>query len=331
MGDGIGEAAIKIRQPYRRKPGWDGITIGSVGIEIEGGRAIFLIPFSVNNRNGHFHPVPRGDFDPLGYILARVIAGRDLLHFECLHRRAGDVIFGDRIGRDHRLVRQAQPVHLIFGIFIEAGRIGGFREGDPLWHTACIIMQFDLIEALLTPLHHKEISKGRHAGHVKVCRRRDSAGPVSGLGHARGFQAELGAILIGVDEECPVMFLHIIFHALLARADEDERSQHIISRQHPHFAGFIIAGRDQDQLFRMCHPDAHLEALVFLTENHLIIGDRRAKLVRHHLFRAPAFVYGSVKQVLTIFAEQETAIGARNAVRQFLTAFQIAKADREAF
>ena len=57
---------------------------------------------------------------------------------------------------------------MIFRIFIQSRRIAGLGEFDPAGCAALIFVQFDLIEAIVTPFDNKEIRKSRDVGHVEA-------------------------------------------------------------------------------------------------------------------------------------------------------------------
>ena len=298
--DGIGKAAIQQRQPRCRESRRDRIAIGAIGIEIERTIAVFLEAFFVDDRNGHFRSVARGDLNAFGCVLARIIAAWDFLHLERLHLAGGHVIFSDRIGRDHRFIGQPQLGDLILGVLVKTRRIARFGESNPLGLAARIGVDFHLIEAIVASFDDEEISKGRHAGHVETGRRRNALGPFTGLSERRRHQPELGARVIGVDEERAVMLLYIIFHALLAFAHKDRLGERIVDGQQADFACFIVAGCDHDPLAAVRHANAGLETLIGFRIDHLIFSDRRAERVDQNLFHPPIVVDEAVEQMLAI-------------------------------
>ena len=63
-----------------------GIAVGAISVEEELALAVLLEAFAIDDRHRHLRAVARLDHQPLGRILRRVVARRDLLDLEHLER-----------------------------------------------------------------------------------------------------------------------------------------------------------------------------------------------------------------------------------------------------
>src|SRR3546814_14821557 len=93
MRDGTDHAAVDEAESRRRKAGRDAIAIAAIDIEVQRRAAVARRALFVDKRGGaHRLPVARRQDNPFGYILRRIVTGRNLLHLERLPRPAPDLL-----------------------------------------------------------------------------------------------------------------------------------------------------------------------------------------------------------------------------------------------
>ncbi len=96
--------------------------------------------------------------------------------------------------------------------------------------------------------------------------------------------------VVGVDVERAVALLDIVFDALLPGLDQDRRGQRIGCRDQPDFAGFVIAGRDDQPLLVGGQRRADAEALVVFVIELDVAVERLAQPVQPGIVGAPLLV-----------------------------------------
>ena len=190
----------------------------------------------------------------------------------------------------------------------------------------------ELVERV-NPLGADQVTGERlETGDVAARTVRDPVGP-GRLGRDRrgaGHQLEVhGAVGVGVDDPAVGPVVGRVFHADLARLDQDRGGGRIGGRNDPAFAGFLVADPDDDVAVVGGDAQAQEHAVVgFLVDQHVVPAARRPA---EDLGGPGVLVAPDPEQPPAVGREDQAAVGALDRRSQDLAGRQVADADREIF
>ena len=257
MRDGIGKAAIHKGKPRGRKARRNGVAIGTVSIKVQRPRPFdpglledVRAIFPHHDANRHHRPIARLHGEALRGVEAGIVTAGDFLRLQCRQPARRDIIIINRAGRDHALIGQPQLAHRIFGIVRKAGGIACLGKGDrgDVGRIG-VGTQLDLIEPAQSPFGDEEILEQVKLGQIKLVRPRDHRLPVTGRFQLCLGEPEVDVIVIGQHPQLAIPDIDRIFDTLVAGLHQNRFSRGIGSGDEAHFAGFIVAGGDDQPVF----------------------------------------------------------------------------------
>ena len=155
-------------------------------------------------------------------------------------------------------------------------------------------------------------------------RPRDQSFPIPRRFQAGGRNAEIDVIVIGQNIQHAVADIDAVLATHFARRDKDRVGGGIVRRHKPHFAGHIIAGRDDDPILLHRNAHAHAKADVRLFIQKLCCFRIVAQPVIIGIVGAPVFIGQAVNNAFAVVGPDDVRQRAGDDVFQLCAGAQIA-------
>ena len=173
------------------------------------------------------------------------------------------------MGSNHGCVSDAQCVGVVSRVGAQIQAVGRLREFNLVG--TCFVDDLNLIETIDAQANHGGAGKG-HMPHQVVpviTGQHDLPSALVWLDHWRFKYVKIGVLTIAANDQTPrcgaiPLMIHIVLVAGATRGNYGWGCKHVISWHESHFAGDVVAGADEHQLFGLRQSKANEKRLVVL-------------------------------------------------------------------